>query len=455
MTGVEYREHSFEVKLAAVNHYLAGHAGIISTAKLFQLSHTSLSHWINLFLLHGPRALDCRHKRSYSPEDKLCVVLYALGHSESLPRVAARFNIPSHNTVKNWIKGYRKSGNEAFIRRWKEKSMTRSDDTHENEANMTPEEMKNELRYLRAENAYLKAMQEHLLEKKPPGAGEKTKVIRSLRCGHCQSDLLKAAGLARSTLYYQLSLQKAKDKYADVKQLIASIFHEHRGCYGYRRIHCELQKRGLKFSGKTVRKLMQQLGLKSPVRLKKYRSYRGNMGLAAENILQRQFKAEAPCEKWVTDITEFRAGGQKLYLSPILDLFNGEIVAWETACRPTEELVKRMLNKGLESLAEGEKPLLHSDQGWHYRIKSYQSALADRGLVQSMSRKGNCLDNAVMENFFGHLKEEMYYRRDYRNVEELENAVNEYITYWNQKRIKLSLGGLSPVEYRTEHQKAG
>ncbi|WP_113772658.1 IS3-like element IS1397 family transposase, partial [Escherichia coli] len=435
-------KHSFEVKLAAVNHYLAGHAGIISTAKLFQLSHTSLSHWINLFLLHGPRALDCRHKRSYSPEDKLCVVLYALGHSESLPRVAARFNIPSHNTVKNWIKGYRKSGNEAFIRRRKEKCMTRSDDTHENEANMTPEEMKNELRYLRAENAYLKAMQEHLLEKKPPGAGEKTKVIRSLRCGHCQSDLLKAAGLARSTLYYQLSLQKAKDKYADVKQLIASIFHEHRGCYGYRRIHCELQKRGLKFSGKTVRKLMQQLGLKSPVRLKKYRSYRGNMGLAAENILQRQFKAEAPCEKWVTDITEFRAGGQKLYLSPILDLFNGEIVAWETACRPTEELVKRMLNKGLESLAEGEKPLLHSDQGWHYRIKSYQSALADRGLVQSMSRKGNCLDNAVMENFFGHLKEEMYYRRDYRNVEELENAVNEYITYWNQKRIKLSLGGL-------------
>ncbi|AZZ27771.1 IS3 family transposase [Escherichia coli] len=448
-------KHSFEVKLAAVNHYLAGHAGIISTAKLFQLSHTSLSHWINLFLLHGPRALDCRHKRSYSPEDKLCVVLYALGHSESLPRVAARFNIPSHNTVKNWIKGYRKSGNEAFIRRRKEKSMTRSDDTHENEANMTPEEMKNELRYLRAENAYLKAMQEHLLEKKPPGAGEKTKVIRSLRCGHCQSDLLKAAGLARSTLYYQLSLQKAKDKYADVKQLIASIFHEHRGCYGYRRIHCELQKRGLKFSGKTVRKLMQQLGLKSPVRLKKYRSYRGNMGLAAENILQRQFKAEAPCEKWVTDITEFRAGGQKLYLSPILDLFNGEIVAWETACRPTEELVKRMLNKGLESLAEGEKPLLHSDQGWHYRIKSYQSDLADKGLVQSMSRKGNCLDNAVMENFFGHLKEEIYYRRDYRNVEELENAVNEYITYWNQKRIKLSLGGLSPVEYRTEHQKAG
>ncbi|WP_374758205.1 IS3 family transposase [Escherichia coli] len=214
------------------------------------------------------------------------------------------------------------------------------------------------------------------------------------------------------------------------------------------------QKRGLKFSGKTVRKLMQQLGLKSPVRLKKYRSYREIWDSLQKISFSDSSKRKLP-EKWVTDITEFRAGGQKLYLSPILDLFNGEIVAWETACRPTEELVKRMLNKGLESLAEGEKPLLHSDQGWHYRIKSYQSALADKGLVQSMSRKGNCLDNAVMENFFGHLKEEMYYRRDYRSVEELENAVNEYITYWNQKRIKLSLGGLSPVEYRTEYQKAG
>ncbi len=114
-----------------------------------------------------------------------------------------------------------------------------------------------------------------------------------------------------------------------------------------------------------------------------------------------------------------------------------------------------MVKKGLQILAEGEKPLLHSDQGWHSRIKSYQSALADRGLVQSMSRKGTCLDNAVMENFFGHLKEDLYYRWDYSLVEELENAVNEYRTYWNQKRIKLSLGGLSPVEYRTENEKAG
>ena len=195
---------------------------------------------------------------------------------------------------------------------------------------------------------------------------------------------------------------------------------------------------------------MQQLGLKSPVRLKKYRSYRGNMGLAAENILQRQFKAEAPCEKWVTDITEFRAGGQKLYLSPILDLFNGEIVAWETACRPTEELVKRMLNKGLESLAEGEKPLLHSDQGWHYRIKSYQSALADKGLVQSMSRKGNCLDNACTEGLFGHMKDEFFRGRDWDDFESFKADLEAYIVHWNTRRRQKRLKGLTPEEFRNQ-----
>ena len=176
---------------------------------------------------------------------------------------------------------------------------------------MTPEEMKNELRYLRAENAYLKAMQEHLLEKSAR-SWRKTKVIQSLRYGHRQSDLLKAAGLARSTLYYQLSLQKAKDKYADVKQLIASIFHEHRGRYGYRRIHCELQKRGLKFSGKTVRKLMHQLGLKVSCVPEEIPVLPGKYGTRYRKYPSATVQSgSSPVRKWVTDITEFRAGGPK------------------------------------------------------------------------------------------------------------------------------------------------
>jgi len=240
-----------------------------------------------------------------------------------------------------------------------------------------------------------------------------------------------------------------------VKALIVSLFHEHKGCYGYRRIRSALCAPGRRLSEKTVRKLMQQLGLKSPVRQKKYRVYRGGAGRVVENILGRDFRAGRPCEKWVTDVTEFNVGGRKLYLSPVLDLFNGEIVAWETSCRPAMELVRRMTEKALRKRRGKGNLLIHSDQGWHYQMRSYQQALQQKGVQQSMSRRGNCLDNAVMENFFGHLKAEMYYRKQYRSVEELEKDIRAYIRYWNHKRIKLSLGGLSPVAFRAEYLKTG
>ena len=206
---------------------------------------------------------------------------------------------------------------------------------------------------------------------------------------------------------------------------------------------------------KVVQRLMNRLSLKAAIKVKRYSSWRGERGEVVDNVLQRNFKATRPNEKWVTDVTEFAVNGRKLYLSPIIDLFNNEVISYSISERPAMPMIDEMLDKALAKLDEQSSPVLHSDQGWQYRHRWYQYQLRANGVVQSMSRKGNCLDNAVMENFFGHLKEEMYYRRDYRNVEELENAVNEYITYWNQKRIKLSLGGLSPVEYRTEYQKAG
>lgn len=278
--------------------------------------------------------------------------------------------------------------------------------------------------------------------------------MQALRAGHGLSDLLRAAGLARSTLYYHLARREVRDKYAGVKALITSLFHEHKGRYGYRRLHCLLRKRGWTISAKTVRRLMSAMHLKSPVRRKKYRSWRGVCGREAENILQRNFRAGKPCEKWVTDVSEFNVRGQKLYLSPVLDLFNGEIVAWAVSRSPAMELVSRMMKKALKRLKGDEKPLIHSDRGWHYQMKSYQRMLEKKGLRQSMSRKGNCLDNAVMENFFGHLKAEMYHRREYEDTEELEKDIRAYIRYWNQKRIKLGLGGLSPAEYRAEYQKS-
>jgi putative transposase len=207
------------------------------------------------------------------------------------------------------------------------------------------------------------------------------------------ADLLKLAKLARSTFYYQQQALQAVDKYRHLKDQIGALFDRHRGRYGYRRITAELRQLGHEVNHKLVQRLMGILGLKSLVRPKKYRSFKGEIGQAAPHELQRQFKAEAANQKWVTDVTEFNVAGEKLYLSPVLDLYNGEIIAFETSKRPVFELVNSMLKKALSRLGPEDRPMLHSDQGWHYRMPAFQRQLQERQLVQSMSRKGNCYVN--------------------------------------------------------------
>jgi len=189
------------------------------------------------------------------------------------------------------------------------------------------------------------------------------------------------------------------------------------------------------------------------VRMKKYKSYKGSVGKIALNILDRHFSANTPNEKWVTDITEFKLFGEKLYLSPVLDLFNGEIITYTIGSRPTYSLVSEMLEKAFERLPEIHQLLLHSDQGWHYQMKKYRHALESRGIVQSMSRKGNCYDNTVMENFFGIMKSEFLYMREFESIEHFKIELEKYIDYYNTKRIKAKLK-MSPVQYRTHFTQA-
>ncbi len=196
---------------------------------------------------------------------------------------------------------------------------------------------------------------------------------------------------------------------------------------------------------------MQTLNLKAVIRApKKYRSYRGEQGYIAPNHLARQFECEQPNQKWVTDVTEFRVGNEKLYLSPLMDLFNREIIAYRVMRRPVYKLVEDMLQKALSKLATTDKPLLHSDQGWQYQLATYQKTLADHGVKQSMSRKGNCLDNAVIENFFGTLKCELFYRKKFTSIDQLEEQIHDYIYYYNHERLSTKLKGLSPVQYRNQ-----
>ncbi len=266
--------------------------------------------------------------------------------------------------------------------------------------------------------------------------------------------LLKAIKLARSTYYYHLKQLDKPDKDQELKAEIQSIFIEHKGNYGYRRIHLELRNRGYLVNQKRVQRLMEVLNLQAKMRQKrKYSSHKGDVGKKAENLIQRQFEGSKTMEKCYTDVTEFAipASTQKLYLSPVLDGFNSEIIAYNLSTSPNLEQVKAMLDQAFGE-EHYENTILHSDQGWQYQHDSYHRFLESKGIQASMSRKGNSPDNGMMESFFGILKSEMFYgyEKSFQSLKQLEQAIVDYIDYYNNKRIKVKLKGLSPVQYRTK-----
>ena len=243
---------------------------------------------------------------------------------------------------------------------------------------------------------------------------------------------------------------KSVDKYETAKAEITAIYHENKGRYGYRRITEELRNRKIYLNHKTVQRLMKQLGLVCRVRMKKYRSYKGDIGKIAPNLLQRNFHADKPNQKWVTDVTEFGLFGEKLYLSPILDLCSSDLVSYTISDRPVLSMVTSMLEKAFEQIPERTNLILHSDQGWQYQHRKYQRMLKEKGIQQSMSRKGNCLDNAVIENFFGLLKSELLYLQEFKSMEHFKSELIEYLDYYNNKRIKAKLKGLPPALHRQQ-----
>mgnify|MGYP001474579723 CR=1 FL=1 len=262
--------------------------------------------------------------------------------------------------------------------------------------------------------------------------------------------MLDVAGLPRSTYYYYTKKQKEPDKHAELKEEICAIVTENKGRYGYRRVTQELRNRGLHHNHKLVMKLMHQMGLSSKVRMKKYRSYKGEVGKIAPNLLNRDFRAEKPNQKWVTDVTEFSLFGEKLYLSPILDLCSSDLVSYTISDRPVLSMVTTMLDEAFAKIPAGTNLILHSDQGWQYQHKQYQQMLREKGVRQSMSRKGNCLDNAVIENFFGLLKSELLYLQEFQSMEHFRQELVAYLDYYNNRRIKAKLKGLPPAIHRQQ-----
>ncbi|EDN9716448.1 IS3 family transposase, partial [Listeria monocytogenes] len=288
------------------------------------------------------------------------------------------------------------------------------------------------------------------------------RIIHELRSEFRLTILLEATQFPKATyMYWQKRLER-KNPDASLEKKMKEIFDENNGNYGYRRIQLALKEQGITINQKKVRRMMSKLGLKSTKfirKSRKYNSYKGTTGKEMKNLIHRRFSTSIPHQKITTDTSEFKYYARdknnkllikKLYLDPFLDMYNGEIISYQISEHPT---AKAVLDAQAEAIARTKdcpyRRTFHSDQGWAYQMKQYKKALINQNIFQSMSRKGNCFDNSPMENFFGLLKQEMYYGVIYTSFEQLEQAIENWIHYYNHHRIKTKLG-CSPIQYREQ-----
>ncbi|CNZ49894.1 IS3 family transposase [Streptococcus pneumoniae] len=396
-------------------------------SKRFGVDVSGLKYMVKLIDRYGIEIVKKGKNRHYSSKLKQEMMDKALLEGCSQRSVSLDYALPNQGMLSFWLAQYKKNGYTIV-----EKTRERVPESGE---------------------CHPKKVKRTLIE---GGKKErrKTEIVQELMTEFSLDILLKAIKLARSTYYYHLKQLDKPDKDQELKAEIQSIFIEHKGNYAYRCIHLELRNRGYLVNHKRVQGLIKVLNLQAKMRQKrKYSSHKGDVGKKAENLIQGQFEGSKTMEKCYTDVTEFAipASTQKLYLSPVLDGFNSEIIAYNLSTSPNLEQVQTMLEQAFTE-KHYENTILHSDQGWQYQHDSYHQFLEGKGIQASMSRKGNSPDNGMMESFFGILKSEMFYgyEKSFQSLKQLEQAIVDYIDYYNNKRIKVKLKGLSPVQYRTK-----
>lgn len=454
-TGYSRRPRFSEAqKERAVQHYLdKGRCFAATIATLGYPSRRLLFDWVGeLNPQAGTRVVGT--SRKLPPAVKQAAVVALCMRQTSAQSVAQELGV-TRFTLYNWK--HRLLGREASA------SMKRRQDPATNseraELERQIETLQRDVRRLQLEHDLLKKANELL--KKDLGIDqrlltnrEKTELVDALRSTYTLPELLRAVGLPRSSFFYHRARLKGTDKYAEVRGVMTDIFERNYRCYGYRRMHGSLAKQSVNLSEKVVRRLMRQQSLIPIVRRRRrYGSYMGEIGPAPDNLLNRDFSASAPNEKWLTDITEFQIPAGKVYLSPMIDCFDGMVVSWSIGTRPDAELVNTMLDAAIQTVTVGsERPIVHSDRGGHYRWPGWLSRIAEAQLARSMSRKACSPDNAACEGFFGRLKNEFFYSRDWlaTTFEEFIAALDAYIRWYNEARVKISLGCCSPVEYRNK-----
>jgi len=447
-------KYSPEQKAMAVAHYLNhGRCLAVTLAALGYPGRGTLRAWLDELSPEARRRVTGKAGGvSHPSEKKQAAVIALCTRGESAQQVAQRVGV-SRPTLYNW--------KNKILGREVPASMKRHDKSpqapEQRELERQVELLRHDIRQLQLEHDILKKANELL--KKGLGVDprllsnqEKTLLVDALRQTYALSELFAELELARSSYFYHRVRLRVSDKFADLRRDITSLFALNHRCYGYRRIRAALTRQKIYISEKIVRRLMKQEHLVVPtVRRRRYGSYLGEISPAPKNLINRDFQAAAPNEKWLTDITEFHIPAGKIYLSPMIDCFDGLVVSWSIGTRPEAELVNTMLDAAIEKVANSnDRPVVHSDRGAHYRWPGWLSRISDAKLIRSMSRKGCSPDNAACEGFFGLLKTELFYPRNWQatTIDQFIELVDSYIRWYNEKRIKISLGSLSPMEYR-------
>ncbi len=449
------RRYTDDQKRRAVEHYVEqGHSLIHTIRCLGYPSRETLRAWISELRPEFRRTIagSTPHNTPRSRAEKHQAVIALNTRAGSAKEVAGATGV-ARETLYSWH--HQLLGHSPLKRMPKGKTTVplkqKRDDLLEELS-----DLESRVRKLRLEHDILEKASE--LIKKDMGiillgltSREKTVVVDALKERYPLAQLLESLKLPRSTYFYQRLRQSLPDKYAQVRAAIRSLFDENYRCYGYRRIGGALRREGVRLSEKVVRRLMaeESLTVRSSRRLR-FSTYAGDPTPAVSNLLNRDFQASAPNTKWLTDLTEIHVRAGKVYVSPIVDCFDGLVVAWNIGTRPDADLVNTMLDNAVQTLLPDEHPVIHSDRGAHYRWPGWIHRTDNAKLVRSMSKKGCSPDNAACEGFFGRLKTELIYPRNWQNItlEDFMEQIDRYIRWYNERRIKISLGGRSPVEYR-------
>lgn len=456
-------KYTDEQKQAAVTYYLE-HGKCISRAcrKLGYPSREVLGQWIEE--LAPDKRKRCRTSCAdveYPQELKEQAVIDLCVRDGSAQDVADHYGV-SRYSLYNWKKQLLGDGSVAKVKRKSKNAVAPiPDDVSELKDEVArlkieAESLNQEIYRLQLERDVLEKAAEII--KKDQGVNlktltnhEKAIVIDALRDKYRLKELLEVFRMSKSSYCYQAAAMRATDKYEQITIEIRLIFEQSKGRYGYRRINAILKKKGIIVSDKVVRRIMKREGMIVYFKKRRrYNSYQGEITPAVDNIIDRDFHSDAPNEKWLTDITEFHIPAGKVYLSPIIDCFDGLPVSWTIGTSPDADLVNKMLDSAIAQLKENEHPIVHSDRGAHYRWPGWIERMDAAKLVRSMSKKGCSPDNSACEGFFGRLKNEMFFGESWDgiSVEEFIGILDEYIHWYAEDRIKLSLGGMSPIEYR-------